>query len=40
MLPIPRANFDCNFDPTIYPFDLQVCDILLTLSPKQLATVM
>ena len=35
-----RALFDCDFDPTLYPFDFQVCDIQMTLKKRQLATVM
>ena len=33
------ALFDFEFEPKIYPFDFQVCDVQMTLYKRQLATV-
>ena len=34
-----RSVFNCEFDPIIYPFDFQLCELTITLSERQLATV-
>ncbi len=30
------ANFICQFDLTLYPFDIQPCEVQITLNEKQL----